>query len=308
MSQQKIVFDLARRDTAHRAAGLLEELLQPTPDAVTVFETPQDEKTGTDVAWRVETYFDEDQDSQKLQRDIATCLAPLTPQLRLEAIPDKNWVAISQAALPPVPAGRFTIYGSHDRDRIAQGPNAILIDAGEAFGTAHHPTTFGCLRAIDQLSRRAKPIRNALDLGCGSAILSIALARAKSQARIIASDVDPQSVVVARTNLRLNGVGRRVTAHVASGLTHKELRNRQPFDLIIANILAGPLVALAPDISKAVSPGGHLILSGILKTQAAEVQARYVAHGFAVCSKMRFDEWTTLILERKATTPHRTTR
>ena len=138
-------------------------------------------------------------------------------------MPQENWVRISQEALPPVAAGRFTIHGSHDRHRVPQGPNSILIDAGEAFGTAHHATTQGCLAAID----RAMRIRNydrILDLGCGSGVLAIAAARLSPWATILASDLDRQSVVVAKENMRAHGVGSRITTVVAGGLNHPLLR------------------------------------------------------------------------------------
>ncbi len=176
-------------------------------------------------------------------------------------------------------------------------PNSILIDAGEAFGTAHHATTFGCLLAIDRIAQTSS-VDNALDLGCGSAVLSIALARVKPHARIVASDLDSQSVIVAADNVRRNRVHQRISTVTAQGLKHPELRTRQPFDLVIANILAAPLLMLAPDIAKATKIGGQLILSGILNSQAGDVQARYLAHGFQVCSKMQLHGWSTLTLLR----------
>lgn len=297
MPQQKIVYHCAERDAAHRAAGLLQELLLPTPDALSLFEVRDGEGSGEAKNWRIEAYFEGVEDLDQLVAAMASCLD--VPQVHLcpETIPDKNWVALSQAALPPVYAGRFTIYGSHDRHRVARGPNSILIDAGEAFGTAHHATTYGCLLAIDRIAR-THTIYNALDLGCGSAVLSIALARAQPNARIVASDLDPQSVIVAARNVRQNGTHTNVRTVTAAGLDHPQLRTRQPFDLVIANILAAPLLMLAPSIVQATQIGGHVILSGLLNTQAREIAARYVACGFQVCSKMQLHGWTTLTLAR----------
>jgi len=297
MLQQKIVYECQERDAAHRAAGLLQELLFPTPEALTIFEVRDGDGSGEAKIWRIEAYFDRSSETDQLLHTIATCLDVPQDHLIAESIPDKNWVAISQAALPPVSAGRFTIYGSHDHHRVARGPNTILIDAGEAFGTAHHPTTYGCLLALDRVARTST-IHNALDLGCGSAVLAIALARVKPRARILATDLDLQSVIVAQDNVRQNGMHTRITTFAARGLNHPQLRAKQPFDLIIANILAAPLLTLASEIAKATSTSGKLILSGILNTQASEVQARYLAHGFKVCSKMQLNGWTTLTLAR----------
>jgi ribosomal protein L11 methyltransferase len=209
-----------------------------------------------------------------------------------------NWVAISQAALPPVRAGRFTIHGSHDRGRVVRGPNTILIDAGEAFGTAHHATTLGCLLAIDRLAR-SNQFGSVLDLGCGSGVLAIAVAKSIVGARIVAADMDAQSVKVAAENVRLNGVARQIRVTQASSTMHPEIRSRVPFDLLIANILAGPLVRLAPDLTPALDRGGTLVLSGILVPQAPEVIATYGAHGFALQRHDRITGWSTLTFARR---------
>lgn len=301
MAQKKVVLDYRARAIAHQAASQLQELFYPAPDAVTVFEQP-DALGDTDepVQWRVEAYFSTIEDEAGLLTDLKACLENTHGVARFEAIPDLNWVALSQAALPPVMAGRFTIYGSHDRHRITDGPNSILIDAGEAFGTAHHATTLGCLTAIDCLSRQ-HTVHRALDLGCGSAVLSIALARTQPAARIIASDRDAQSIVVAQDNIRQNRARRQVTALVANGLNHPALHHA--FDFVIANILAGPLLHLAPDLSRVVKTCGLLTLSGILDRQAAEIQARYQSFGFALCSKFQLDGWTTLTFVKRAHRP-----
>jgi ribosomal protein L11 methyltransferase len=213
-------------------------------------------------------------------------------------VPDLNWVAISQAALPPVHAGRFTVHGSHDKGRIPRGPNTILIDAGEAFGTAHHATTLGCLLAIDRLAR-SRPFANVLDLGCGSGVLAIAAARSMPAARLIATDMDLQSVTVAAENIRINGTARQISVICANGIAHPDVRRRAPFDLLIANILAGPLVKLAPDLARSVTPGATLVLSGILIPQAHEVIASYLAQGFRLDRHDRIAGWSTLTFSRR---------
>lgn len=282
---------LADRDTAEAIAAALQNLADPPPDALTLFEDGH--------RWRIDAYYPDAPDGLQLSRQAATLagLEPNLPEFAVCEVPDLNWVAISQAALPPVTAGRFTVHGSHDARVVPQGPNAILIDAGEAFGTAHHQTTAGCLMAIDRLSR-AQAFDNVLDLGCGSGVLAIAVARVMPRARIIASDMDADSVEVARRNAALNGAGSRVRCVAAAGLAHPELRARAPYDLLIANILARPLVALAGDLSAATAPGGTLLLSGLLIPQAAEIIAVYRSHGFRLERHDRISGWSTLTLTR----------
>jgi ribosomal protein L11 methyltransferase len=189
------------------------------------------------------------------------------------------------------------VHGSHDRGRIPYGPRAIVVDAGEAFGTAHHATTLGCLLAIDKLARAGR-YRRVLDLGCGSGVLAIAAARCLHDAQVIATDSDPVAVEVARANADANGA-RRIATACALGLDHPWLRHAAPFDLIIANILAGPLRALAGDVSRSLRRGGGVILSGILNPEAAAVLAAYAAHGFFLIQHRRIGEWSTLTLRKR---------
>lgn len=289
----KLVLIETDRDRARQIAGALQDLIEPAPAALTLFEAGS-------AGWRIEAYYDDPQPAAaSLAGEVAALIGDPVPAFVTEVVPDLNWVALSQAALPPVAAGRFTVHGSHDRGRVPQGPNAILIDAGEAFGTAHHATTYGCLGAIDRLTRRRRRAANVLDLGCGSGVLAIAVARALPQARILASDLDRQSVLVARANFAANRVSGSVRAVVADGLGHPALRQRAPFDLLIANILAGPLIALAADIRRAVVPGGCLILSGILIGQAPQVIAAYRTAGFTLADHRRLAGWSTLVMTRR---------
>jgi ribosomal protein L11 methyltransferase len=276
---------------AHALADALESLHVPAPDAVTHFEAG----LGT---WRVEAYFPASPALDPLRARLGSILGGAPPALLLESIPDLNWVAISQAALPPVQAGRFTVHGTHDRARVPRSPNAILIDAGEAFGTAHHATTLGCLQAIDRLTRR-RTFARVLDLGCGSGILAIAAARAMPRAQMLATDNDSVAVAVAAENAKANGVESRIAFACANGLAYPWLRHAAPFDLIIANILAGPLKALAPDVGKAVRNGGIVILSGLLEPEAQAVIAAYGAHKFALVEHRRIAGWATLTLRKR---------
>lgn len=255
----------------------------PPLDAVTMFEDGPN-------AWLIEAYSQSREDAEA-----AAASSPVPAEI--EELPDANWVAISQAALPPVHAGRFIVHGSHDRERIPYGPRAILIDAGEAFGTAHHATTLGCLMAIDRLTRRGNFSR-VLDLGCGSGVLAIAAARALPAAEVFASDNDPIAVEVAHGNAVTNGA-RRIRFACALGLDHPVLRRAAPFDLIIANILAGPLRALSGDVAAALRCGGFVVLSGILNPEAPAVIAAYRGHGFEVIQRRQIGDWSTLTLRRR---------
>lgn len=294
-AQRKLVIETRDRDLARTLAGALQDLIEPAPDALTLFEEPA--AVPEPPTWRIEAYYEPMPEVGPIEAALAAVAGFAPPPVRIVDVPQENWVALSQAALPPVIAGRFTVHGSHDRHRVPRGPNAILIDAGEAFGTAHHATTHGCLEAIDRLTRR-RAFANVLDLGCGSGVLAIAVARTLPRSRIMATDLDRQSVVVARENMRANGAGARIRAFVADGLGHPAIRQAGPFDLLIANILAGPLIMLAKSIARAVVPGGSLVLSGLLVPQAPQVIAAYRAAGFRLQAHTRANGWSTLTLRR----------
>jgi ribosomal protein L11 methyltransferase len=293
MIARRITLNVATRDLAHTLAGAIQNLIDPPPAALTLFEAPE---TG---GWRIDAYYGDPPTPQTLRENLSNLLGIAPSEagdISLDDVPDLNWVALSQAALPPVAAGRYTIHGSHDRHRVPQGPGAILIDAGEAFGTSHHATTYGCLLAIDQLTR-SHMFGNVLDLGCGSGVLAIAVRRALPHARITATDLDAPSIEVARANARLNRCGGSIDFHVAGGLDHPALRG-QRYNLLLANILADPLIRLARDIARAVTPGGYLVLSGLLVPQAPSVIAAYRTAGFHLVDHARIHEWSTLVLRR----------
>jgi ribosomal protein L11 methyltransferase len=212
-------------------------------------------------------------------------------------VPAIDWVAETQKALPPVRAGRFIVHGSHVRG-FASSQWAIEIDAGRAFGTAHHGTTKGCLLAIGQLAPVLKP-RAVLDLGTGSGVLAIAAAKAFShRPRIAAADIDPIAIAVAWENCRKNGAGGSIRLFVGDGLRPSLAYGKTPFDLVVANILAKPLLKLAPRLRLLTKPGGILILSGLLAAQAREVLARYRATGFSLLKRRGLEGWATLTLRR----------
>jgi len=209
-------------------------------------------------------------------------------------LPDEDWVAKSQAGLPPVKAGRFWVYGEHDEDKIPPDcPWPIKIEAGPAFGTGHHGTTKGCLLIFDDLLNNGLKPDKILDLGCGAGTLAIAAAKALA-APILASDMDQDAVDVTHANARDNQVGDWVEAVLADGFDAPTLRGRT-FDLIFANILAGPLMGLAPDISAALNSGGQVILSGILDEQAENVARAFKAQGVEVIPYPSLNGWTSLL-------------
>lgn len=215
----------------------------------------------------------------------------------LETIdPDVNWVAKSLEGLQPVIAGGFFVHGSHETAPAPAGLIPIRIDAAEAFGTGHHETTTGCLEAIERVLKRRKP-RTMLDVGTGTGVLAIALAK-RTRLPVTASDIDPVAVRTTAANARDNGVGKLVLPVQAAGLEHRLIANGGPYDLIVANILAGPLVALAPSMGRAAERGATIILSGILLQQASRVMAAYARQSMVLRQKITRKDWATLILEK----------
>lgn len=267
---------------------MIEELFWPSPAAIALFE-------GGAEVWQLDVYFEKPPEEEKLRAFLADQKLPVE-RLTIESVPDVDWVALVQSRLGPIHAGRFIIHGSHDRTKVPRSRWRIEIDAAQAFGTAHHGSTRGCLEALDALERRTH-FERILDLGTGTGVLAIAAARLWN-ARVIASDVDPLAVRIAAGNAVRNGAGAKVKTLVASGLDHREIRVQAPFDLIIANILARPLIALAPRLAQMLLPYGRIVLSGITQDQAAKVAAAYRAAGFTRASAIRIDEWVTLTLVR----------
>ena len=291
MSLFKLRIGAADLEAGSAAASLLTELDAPQALAVTLFESGPS-------AFVVEAYYD----ARPSLAAIAQALSPLQDRLGapvLEPVPDQNWVALSQAALPPVAAGRFLVHGAHDRARVGARRTAIEIEAGEAFGTGHNATTALCLEALDRLTRRRQFTR-VLDLGCGSGVLAIAAARVLPGASVLAVDNDPLATAIARENARLNGVRRRVRVLDAAGFAHPLLRPAGAFELVLANLLPGPLIALAPAMCRALAPGGVAVLSGLLDHQAREVAATYRAAGFRSVGRSRRAGWTVLTMMRRS--------
>jgi ribosomal protein L11 methyltransferase len=239
--------------------------------------------------WQVIGFFPSRQDA----------LASLQIDSRLAAnpIPAVDWVRRSLEGLPPVKAGRFYIHGSHHRERRRSGGVSIEIDAATAFGTGHHGTTWGCLAAFDCLLKGGEP-HKVLDVGCGTGVLAIAAARAHCSV-VIASDIDPEAVKTTHLNALRNEVGTSLKAVRAIGVHHPAIRREAPFNLVFANILARPLVSLAPALVRLLAPGGRLILSGLTHDQVRWVSARYRNQGAFPDFSLASGKWMTLVYKRK---------
>ncbi len=269
--------------------------------ALATFEANPD---GT--AWLVEALYRGAPDRPALTARVAAMAAALglaPPALELAPVPDRDWRAQTQAAFPPRRVGRFFLHGSHWRGLRPPGSWPLRIDASYAFGTGEHGTTGGCLAAIDRLARSGRLGRGrharALDLGCGSGILALGRARA-APGRVVASDCDPDAVRLARLNARANGLAHRVRAVRADGTRHPAIRAGAPYRLIVANILARPVIRLAPELCRLVGPGaGHLVLSGFLQRHEAAVLAAYRARGCRLVARLRREGWSVLVVRRR---------
>jgi ribosomal protein L11 methyltransferase len=274
---------------AEAIAARLEAAESPVAMAVTLFECGRDRT-------EVSAHYAEEPSRDRLTRLIETA-SPKAQlgQLRIELLPPKSWVAEAESLRGSVRAGRFLVHGRHGRGKVPPARFTLEIDAGLAFGTAHHATTRGCLIALDRLLKRWRP-RRVLDIGTGTGILAIAAAKALGEP-VIASDMDPVAVAVTIENASRNGVRSRVLVVEAEGLAHPALRYAKA-DLLFANLLLRPLLELAQAFARALRPGGMCVLSGILEPQARQVEARFRALGFRLDSRILLDGWTTLLLRR----------
>ncbi|TCP60865.1 [LSU ribosomal protein L11P]-lysine N-methyltransferase [Rhodovulum bhavnagarense] len=281
---------LTGKDQAEALAAAMEQL-DPEPTGVGVFEI----EDGSGL-WEVGGYFTETPDAAGL-----ALLAAMhgARDFTVSQLPETDWVAKVRRELAPVEAGRFFVYGSHDADKLPEDRIGLLIEASMAFGTGHHGTTQGCLRALDRLAVQGIRPRAVADIGCGTAVLAMAAAHLWD-VPILASDIDPVAVEVAEANVVANGLAGRVRCLEATGLDHPDLAAAAPFDLIFANILKAPLIALAADMAAALSSGGIAILSGLLNEQADEVCAAYAEHGLTVHAAEEIGDWTTLCLRKTA--------
>lgn len=249
--------------------------------------------------WMLHAYFEDEPEAQALVL-LERFAQGATPHI--EELDDEDWVTMSQAGIEPIRAGRFHVHTpNHDADE-SDGVIDFTVEAGLAFGTGQHATTSGCLEALDALEREGKSFSNIADIGTGTGLLAFAAHRLWPRAKIVASDIDPVAIETAEGNASLNripvaeGAG-KVLLLEASGLGHPLIARLKPFDLIIANILAGPLIDLAPGFASALANRGTIILSGLLDEQAERVAAAYAEHGLT--GKMaEIGEWRVLTLEK----------
>lgn len=277
----KASITLTKAEAADVAALL--ELTPPGPQAVLVEEEP----FGRSAI--VEALYEHAPDADLLSR--------LTGhEVRVGLLPDADWIKLSQEGLPPVRAGRFFVYGAHDAGLVPPTSIPIRIEAGMAFGTGHHETTALCLWLLSDLAKKRRFLR-VLDLGTGTGLLAIAAAKLWRR-KVLASDIDPVAVAVARENAVPNDVGPLIQPVMADGLANPQLAAGKPYDLVIANILAGPLTRLAPQIAASVVPGGMIILSGLLAWQENLVLSFYRPHGLVLRRRLRDGPWSALLLER----------
>lgn len=288
MTQSRLHF-IASAPRAKELFGQIERTFEDDGLPVSIFEVDEENDLH-----EISVYSpDPEADLKRLQKLVGPADGF---SIKIETLPDIDWVAKSLEGLKPVRAGRFLVHGAHERAARQPGDLAIEIEAGQAFGTGHHGTTEGCLDMIQRVVRREQP-RNALDLGAGSAVLAIGLAKL-APVRVLASDIDPVATTVAKANIKLNGMISRIMAITATGFQHRAFATAKPFDLIVANVLAGPLMRLAPHMAAHLRPNGSIILSGILERQRRAVIAAYTNHRFRHVATINRGEWVTLQLKR----------
>ena len=286
------VWHLLARVRGADAANAVLALLDDRADAVSAFETAPEE-------WRVEAYRQSPALNAELEAQLALAAAAAGGTLTEfgeEGLPDRDWLGENRLSFPPLRVGRFFIYGSHHDGKVPAGAIGIAIDAATAFGTGEHPSTGGCLMALDRLARR-RQFRRPLDIGTGTGILSIAAAKLLHR-KVLASDIEPRAVCVARRNAARNGVTGLVQSRAAPGYRDRVIRKSR-YDLILSNILARPLAVMAADLARRLAPGGFAVLSGLLRRQEPIVLAPHRGRGVVLDYRLVIDGWATLVVRRR---------
>ena len=295
MTQPTFLWRIEMRSPAGAVDGF-EKALEPFCVAIsTIAETDSDDPNDF---WRIEGFTGAEPDEKTITLAINKAARKLNiapPAPNIELLPAKDWVRENLAGFPPIRIGRYFIHGFHFESRPPAGLVAIKLDAGGAFGSGEHPTTAACLQTLDRLSKHRK-IRRPLDMGCGSGILSLAMAKTW-KVPVIACDIDAEAVRVTTQNARQNGVGRLVRAETGPSYRTPRVMASGPYDLICANILARPLCHMAGSAAKALDQGGIIILSGMLTRDAMRVIARHQAHGFHLVSTLAIDGWQSLVMK-----------
>lgn len=290
MTQTRLHFTTSKAE-AERIFAAMETAFEEDGWPISVLELDEDRDLH-----EISLYAEGDIDAVETQiRDLLVTLSVDKP-LEREVLPDIDWVAKSLEGLKPVRAGRFFVHGAHDREQIKPGDTAVEIEAGLAFGTGHHGTTAGCLEMLESVVEAEHP-KNALDLGTGSAVLAIAIAKLAA-IPVLATDIDPVATEVASANVKLNNASDLVETATATSFDHPVFAERSPFALIVANILAGPLMEIAPEVAAHLQPGGSLVLSGILDRQHDTVLAAYSAQRFQHIRTLHLEGWVTIHLKR----------
>ncbi|GJE53544.1 Ribosomal protein L11 methyltransferase [Methylobacterium thuringiense] len=274
---------------------VLGEMFEPTETAVAAFEVE-----GT-TTWQLEAYFSEEPDADFIRELIRPIIGDRADEAVFDTIERQDWVKASLEGLKPVRAGRFLIHGSHDREHIRSNDLAIEIEAALAFGTGHHGTTLGCLRALADVLKRGRP-RHVLDVGTGTGILAFAAAKAL-RSTVIAGDLDPEAVWTAKGNARLNGIGGNLRLYEGPGVRHALADRPRRFDVVFANILARPLKRLAPTLTAVVADHGVLVLSGLIERDVPGVLSTYRHRGFHLARLGVIEGWATLVLRRGGASP-----
>src|SRR5256714_15388507 len=281
-------FAIGDEGAAKRVVDLLTEIFFEDQAAFAAFERP-------DGRWDVTVHFADAPDHALLRELVGQAAGEkIAKTIAFDTVEAKDWVKASLEDLVPVPAGRFVVHGQHDRERVTANKLSIEIEAALAFGTGHHGTTRGCLLLLDHVLKAYQP-RRVLDLGTGTGVLAIAAAKALHNG-VLASDIDPPSVQVARENARLNRTGHLIEMIRATGFSAPQFVKRGPFDLVLANILANPLRQLATPMARHLAPSALVILSGLLTPQVAGVIAAYRARGLVPLRHLKIEGWSSLLL------------
>jgi ribosomal protein L11 methyltransferase len=296
----KVTFPCTRAE-AEALASDISELVDLEPPPVLMTSEPD---PAAPEAWRLDAYVEREPDTAFIASLRSMVPSAGAAEPLVERIEQQDWVTLSQQGLEPIRAGRFFVHTPAHRDAVPEGAVALEIEAGRAFGTGQHETTTGCLLALERMKRDGLSFGNILDLGTGTGLLAFAALKLWPAAKAAASDIDPVSIEVAQENAAINKValGRargQLELAVAPGLDHSRLKARAPYDLVVANILAGPLIDLAPSIAGALEAGGRLILAGLLDSQAEKVAAAYRRQGLMLSFTIARGEWPTLAMRKR---------